>query len=92
MYLLSYLMLMPDFICVENGIQHHCLAEETCSAKFNRISDGKITGFFINAAAETSLHNWVESLGMRCASGFEIGFFASMFFIGNVLGAILLAK
>jgi len=49
-------------------------------------------GYYINWESPISLHNWVEDLNLRCSTGFQIGFFASSFFIGHVLGTTLLAR
>jgi MFS family permease len=38
------------------------------------------------------LHNWIEDLHLRCVSNWEIGMFGSVFFLGNVMGGILLSS
>jgi MFS family permease len=91
-YVLSYLLLMPDYVCVKNGIATHCSSEMTCTVKYNHLSNGKTNGYYIDYSNPTSLHNWIEDLDLRCASSWEIGFFGSAFFIGHVVGTTTLAK
>jgi len=83
---------MPQYICVTSSEQFTCSSDQTCLPDFNQPSDGRSPGFYTDSASQFSLSNWVDSLKLRCASGFEIGFFAATFFIGNVIGTSLLSK
>jgi MFS family permease len=38
------------------------------------------------------IDNWIDDLGIRCANGWQIGLFGSMFFIGDVVGSVFLSK
>eukprot|EP00347_Sterkiella_histriomuscorum_P008079 403346452 len=97
-YVLAMLTLMPDYSCVNNeGLVFKCEARDTCTDTYNTFIqqpyDSKYTqsGYFINWESLTSLHNWVGSLDLRCASPMQIGMLGSVFFIGLGLGTIALA-
>ena len=46
----------------------------------------------IDWSNSTSLHNWVEQMDLTCTSKFEIGFLASCYFIGYMLGSVTLTR
>eukprot|EP00347_Sterkiella_histriomuscorum_P021166 403334998 len=94
LYPLAYVALMPDYICVgSNGDSFHCSNSDTCEPKYNTPSfDGNMPGYYVNYANQTSLINWVEPLGLRCAADWQVGFLGASYFIGNVVGSSTLSK
>jgi len=38
------------------------------------------------------LHNWIEEFHLRCSERWEIGLFGSIFFVGHVVGSIMLSN
>ena len=57
-----------------------CSAEETCKEGVD-FSVKKI-----------NVNNWVQDMDIRCFSRWNIGMYGSMFFIGAMVGNIILAK
>ncbi|CDW88264.1 organic cation [Stylonychia lemnae] len=98
-YTIALLTLMPDFRCVKNGEESKCTANITCQTTFNNFLkngenssiDPTQNGYYINWDSQTSLHNWVEPLNLRCATQYQIGFFGSVFFMGLGIGTLTLA-
>jgi MFS family permease len=91
-YSLAYLLLKPDYLCVENGIISKCDIGKTCLSQFITRSDGVSDGYLVDMESSTSLNNWIEYMDLRCAPGWVIGFFGSAYFIGVVTGTLLLSR
>ena len=79
-------------MCLEDGNRFQCTNDDTCLKKYNHTSNGWSDGYYVDWNSKYSLHNWIEQFDLRCASPFTLGFFAQFFFVGHILGTILLAK
>lgn len=91
-YSLTFLLLMPSYVCVRGGFKFDCDPEQTCTPFFNRYStSGYKNGYFVDWGSHASLHNWIEDFDLRCASSLYVSLFASAYFLGQVLGTPFLA-
>lgn len=76
-YNLAYLFLPPEITC---GGQE-CKLKDACenNIPFQIVEDSSIT-----------LHNWMEDMDAYCYSGFKIGLFGSLSFIGFTIVSFLM--
>lgn len=79
---LTFLLLMPDYVCVYDGAKFYCDNQLTCQRTYNVKSNGNSDGYFIDWDSLNSLHNWIETFDLRCSNSWLIGTFASAFFLG----------
>ena len=91
-YSLTYLLLMPEYFCVNNGVAFNCESEDTCLRRYNSNSNGYSNGHYVDWYATTSLHNWVETFNLRCSTKYEIGFITASFYIGQFFGTSILSQ
>eukprot|EP00347_Sterkiella_histriomuscorum_P016560 403352729 len=84
-YALASLEKQPKYICFKDvGTQYECFAHQICS-------DPNLK-YEVDWSAETSLHNWIEDLNLRCESSTKIGLIGSMYFAGWVTAAFILPR
>ena len=80
-YNMVYLCMMPVFSCNNlRGEYYECSNFETCSSE---VLDFRVE--------KQTLHNWVQDFDIRCTSKWLIGLYGSSFFIGRLMGNMLLA-
>ena len=78
---LRYLEKIPqEYQCVYAGSTEavSCVPEDFCT-------DPNVISYSPNMELSDSYDNWVEKLGLECASGFQIGAIGSAFFLGWVI-------
>jgi MFS family permease len=49
-------------------------------------------GYYIDYSNPSSLHNWIDTRDLRCASDLSIGALGSSFFIGILIGSSFLSS
>ena len=47
-YSLTYLLLMPEYICVKDGLPFNCESDDTCTWRYNSLSNGYSNGYYID--------------------------------------------
>mmetsp|Transcript_6148 Transcript_6148/g.9877 ORF Transcript_6148/g.9877 Transcript_6148/m.9877 type:complete len:254 (+) Transcript_6148:84-845(+) len=101
-YNLAYLNLPPPYYCIDgSGFVNSCEMGDTCENIYNHdftdvaknmtVPPHTTNGYFMDQNNGLFLHNWIEEFDLRCSERWEIGLFGSIFFVGHVIGSIILS-
>ena len=81
-YGMTFLTLLPQYQCIENGDWVSCDSERICNEKLEHGIQWKI-----DYNSQLSYHNWVDptKIDLTCTESHLIGLMGSMYFLRMVL-------
>ena len=76
--------MFPQYTCSDGNVSWQCSREEFCFAE-------EEVFFTPDYSERESLYNFIWEFDAHCISGFELGLFGGMYFLGFILGSQLLS-